>query len=194
MKSSVKSALAKDLNAEVFDVTDAGLYFPRHGIEVSGEYFDRINEGAWQCTKNLVPKAAKIDMINTWLGSKAKPAGLYLALFSGTAAPADNWTSANFAAAANEITSLTEGYTLPTRPQFTPTNAEDNTFIDNMQNTARLTIATASQLTVTGVALLTHSARGGTTGVLISATKYAAARVFQDGDTYDVGYRFAVTA
>ena len=36
---------------------------------------------------------------------------------------------------------------------------------------------------VVGVAMLTTNARGGTTGALVSATKYAAARVFQNGDT-----------
>ena len=56
-----------------------------------------------------------------------------------------------------------------------------------------VTIATSSQLNVTGAAMLTTSARGGTTGVLVSATKYAAARVFQSGDTYEVGYRLSLT-
>ena len=135
-----------------------------------------------------------IDVLNTYfINSKAKQAGFYLALFSGATAPAANWTAANFATVANEITSLTEGYASATRPQFVPTSATDQTYIDNLANTARLTIATSSQLNVTGTALLTNSARGGTTGVFISATKYAVARTFQNGDTYDVGYRFALT-
>jgi hypothetical protein len=41
--------------------------------------------------------------------------------------------------------------------------------------------------------LLTNNTRGGTTGALVSATKYAAARVFQNADTYDVGYRLSLT-
>ena len=39
----------------------------------------------------------------------------------------------------------------------------------------------------------TSTAIGGTTGALISASKYAATRVFQNGDTYDVGYRVSLT-
>jgi hypothetical protein len=46
---------------------------------------------------------------------------------------------------------------------------------------------------VTGAAMLTNNTRGGTTGALVSATKYAAARVFQNGDTYDIGYRLSLT-
>lgn len=194
MQEQLKKELAKAIHNENFDVTESGLYFPTQSVGVKGEYFDRINDGEWMQTCNLITKEGLIDVLNTYfINSKAKQAGFYLALFSGATAPAANWTAANFATVANEITSLTEGYTSATRPQFVPTSATDQTYIDNLANTARLTIATSSQLNVTGTALLTNSARGGTTGVLISATKYAAARTFQNGDTYDVGYRFALT-
>ena len=194
MQEQLKKELAKAIHNENFDVTESGLYFPTQSVGVKGEYFDRINDGEWMQTYNLITKEGLIDVLNTYfINSKAKQAGFYLALFSGATAPAANWTAANFATVANEITSLTEGYTSATRPQFNPTSATDQTYIDNLANTARLTIATSSQLNVTGTALLTNSARGGTTGVLISATKYAAARTFQNGDTYDVGYRFALT-
>ena len=126
------------------------------------------------------------------MGSTAKPAGYFLALFSGAAAPAANWTAASFAAAASEIVSLTAGYTNATRPAWTPANTSTGS-IDNMTSVATVTIATSSQLNVTGAAMLTNSSRGGTTGVLVSATKYAAARIFQDGDTYEVGYRLSLT-
>ena len=194
MQEQLKKELAKAIHNENFDVTESGLYFPTQSVGVKGEYFDRINDGEWMQTLNLITKEGLIDVLNTYfINSKAKQAGFYLALFSGATAPAANWTAANFATVANEITSLTEGYTSATRPQFVPTSATDQTYIDNLANTARLTIATSSQLNVTGTALLTNSARGGVTGVLISATKYAAARTFQNGDTYDVGYRFALT-
>ena len=62
-----------------------------------------------------------------------------------------------------------------------------------MATVASLTIATSSQLNVTGAALLTGSARGGTTGVLVSASLYAAPRTFQAGDIYELGYRINLT-
>jgi hypothetical protein len=46
---------------------------------------------------------------------------------------------------------------------------------------------------VTGAALLTNSQRGGTTGVLVSASAFAAPRVFQAGDLYELGYRLNAT-
>ena len=194
MDHKLQGILLKDARNELCDETEEGIFFPKHGIMLSGEYMDRVNGGEPTITTNLIPKEALIHVLNVAIGSKAKPAGSYLALFSGAAAPADNWTAASFAATANEIVSLTEGYTNATRPEFIPTNATNDKFIDNFGNVARVTIATTSQLNVTGVALLTNNQRGGTTGVLLSATKYAATRVFQDGDVFDIGYRITATS
>lgn len=189
---NLQHELAADLARERFDITDEGIYFPRQSILAAGEYFDRINGGEWMRTPNLLPTEGLAHLLNVALGSTAKPAGYFLALFSGAAAPAANWTAASFAAAASEIVSLTEGYTSATRPAWTPANTATGA-IDNLGAVASVTIATASQLNVTGAAMLTTNSRGGTTGALVSATKYAAARVFQNGDTYDIGYRVSLT-
>mgnify|MGYP001773502569 CR=1 FL=1 len=189
---NLRKELAQAMNKELYDVTNEGVYFPKQGVLASGEYFDRINGGDWQRTPNLIVNEGLSHILNVALGATAKPAGYFLALFSGSAAPANNWTAANFASVASEIVSMTEGYTGPTRPAWTSSNTSGNS-IDNMGAVASLTIATTSQLNVTGAALLTNSTRGGTTGALISATKYPVARVFQDGDTYDVGYRVSLT-
>lgn len=189
---TLRKELAADLSRETYDVTEQGIFFPRQGVLAQGEYFDRINRGEWSRTKNRIVLEGLAHILNVALGSTAKPAGYFLALFSGAAAPADNWTAANFAATAAEIVSLTEGYTSPTRPAWTSANTNTGS-IDNMAAVATVTIATAAQLNVTGAAMLTNNTRGGTTGALVSATKYAAARVFQSGDTYDIGYRLSLT-
>ena len=189
---NLQHELAADLASERFDITDDGIYFPRQSVLAAGEYFDRINGGEWMRTPNLLPTEGLAHLLNVALGSTAKPAGYFLALFSGAASPAANWTAASFAAAASEIVSLTEGYTSATRPAWTPANTATGA-IDNLGAVASVTIATASQLNVTGAAMLTTNSRGGTTGALVSATKYAAARVFQNGDTYDIGYRVSLT-
>ncbi|RGD90572.1 MULTISPECIES: hypothetical protein [unclassified Acinetobacter] len=184
--------IQQSLHNEQFDLTEEGLYLPRQGIMVKGEYFDRLNDGEWERTPNLVVTEGLAHILNTALGSTAKAAGYYLALFSGATAPAANWTAANFASVASEIVSTTEGYTNATRPEWTPANTTTGS-IDNMSATASLTIATTSTLNVTGAALLTNSTRGGTSGVLISATKFSATRTFQSGDVYQVGYRLSLT-
>lgn len=190
---TLRNELALAIHKENFDVTVEGIYFPKQGVMASGEYFDRINGGQWDQTPNLIVTEGLAHILSVALGATAKPAGYFLALFSGTAAPAANWTAANFAAAASEIVSMTEGYTSPTRPAWTPPASTATNSIDNMAAIASVTIATAGQLNVNGAAMLTNSTRGGTTGALVSATKYPVTRVFQNGDTYDIGYRLSLT-
>lgn len=190
---TLRKELAAAIHHENFDVTAEGIFFPKQGVMASGEYFDRINGGDWERTPNLIVTEGLAHILSVALGATAKPAGYYLALFSGAAAPAANWTAASFAAAASEIVSMTEGYTSPTRPVWTPPASTATNSIDNMAAIASVTMATAGQVNVTGAAMLTNSTRGGTTGKLISATKYAAERVFQNGDTYDIGYRLSLT-
>lgn len=190
--SALRKELRNSLHNEVFDVTEEGIYFPRQGIIAKGEYFHRVNGGKWDVDKNLITTEGLAHMLNVSLGAKQKPSGYYLALFSGSASPAANWTASSFSSAANEIVSMTEGYTNPTRPEWVSTQTSTSS-IDNMQAVANVTIATSSALNVTGAAMLSNSTRGGTSGVLISASKYAAARTFQDGDKYDIGYRISLT-
>lgn len=190
---NLRQELAADIAAERFDATANGIYFPRQGVVANGEYFGRVNGGAWAKEgDNLIPTEGLAHILNVSLGTTAKPAGLYLALFSGATAPAANWGAASFAAVASEIVSQTEGYTAATRPVWIPVNTNTGS-IDNLASVASLTIATASQLNVTGAALLTNSTRGGTTGALVSASLYAAPRVFQNGDIYELGYRINLT-
>jgi len=190
---SIRAAAAAALVRGDFQQTEEGILFPREGIMAEGEYFGRVNGAEWEKEgDNLIPTEGLAHILNVAVGATAKPAGYFLALFSGSASPAANWTAASFAATANEITSMSEGYTAATRPTWTPGVATAGS-IDNMAAVASVTIATASSLNVTGAALLTNSTRGGTTGALISASKYAAARTFQNGDTYEIGYRLNLT-
>ncbi|MEB8380685.1 hypothetical protein NYW84_06365 [Acinetobacter junii] len=192
MNELLKKEIGKAIAKEHYDITENGIVFPSLDVLAKGEYFDRVNGGEWSRTPNLVVTEGLAHILNTALGTKAKTPNYYLALFSGAAAPAANWTAANFTSVASEIVSMTEGYTNATRPVWTPTEATGNS-IDNMTSAASVTIATASTLNVTGAAMLSNPTKGGTTGVLVSATKYATARTFQSGDIYEVGYRLSLT-
>ena len=188
------SALLSAISANDYTENQDGSITTGNGITAKGEYFDRKNNEEWQRTENLIPTEGLAHILNVALGTTPKPASYHLALFSAAAQPAANWTAASFATTASEIVSSTEGYSSATRPTWTPTNTATNS-IDNMTagNVAKVTIRTASSLTVQGAAMLTSSSKGGTTGALISASKYATPRVFQDGDTYEIGYRISLT-
>lgn len=189
---STIAALSAAIAVNDYTTNEDGSITTGGGITAKGEYFDRKNNEEWQRTENLIPTEGLAHILNVALGTTPKPAGYYLALFSAAAQPAANWTAASFATTASEIVSSTEGYTSATRPTWTPTNTSTNS-IDNMAAVAKVTMKTASTLTVQGAAMLTSNSKGGTTGALISASKYAAARVFQDGDTYEIGYRISLT-
>lgn len=190
MMASVSAALAMGAYTDNQD----GSITTDQGVTAKGMYYDRINGGEWQETPNLITNEGLTHMLNVAMGTTPKPAGYFLALFSAAAQPQATWTAASFASTASEIVSMTEGYANATRPAWVPTNTSTQA-IDNMApaNVAKVTIKTASQLTVQGAAILTNSAKGSTAGVLVSATKYAAARIFQDNDTYEIGYRLALT-
>ncbi len=192
MNESLKKEIGKAIAKEHYDITENGIVFPSLDVLAKGEYFDRVNGGEWSRTPYLVVTQGLAHILNRALGAKSKTANYYLALFSGATAPAANWTAANCTSVASEIVSMTEGYTNATRPVWTPTEATGNS-IDNMTSAASVTIATASTLNVTGAAMLSNPTKGGTTGVLVSATKYATARTFQSGDIYEVGYRLSLT-
>ena len=186
------SALLAAVSAKDYTNNEDGSITTGQGITAKGEYYDRINGGEWTRTENLIPTEGLAHILNVALGTTPKPASYHLALFSAAAQPAANWTAASFASTASEIVSMTEGYSAATRPTWTPTNTSTNS-IDNMAAVAKVTMKTASSLTVQGAAMLTSSSKGGTTGALISASKYASPRVFQDGDTYEIGYRISLT-
>lgn len=186
------SALLSAISANDYTENQDGSITTSGGITAKGEYFDRTNGGEWVRTENLIPTEGLAHILNVALGTTPKPASYHLALFSAAAQPAANWTAASFASTASEIVSMTEGYSSATRPTWTPTNTSTGS-IDNMAAVAKVTMKTNSSLTVQGAAMLTSSAKGGTTGALISASKYASPRVFQDGDTYEIGYRISLT-
>lgn len=194
-KTNQRAELAREIRAQRFDITPEGLYLPRLGAIAAGEYFGRVNGGAWAKEgDNLIVTEGFAHMLNSAFDTgTAKAAGHYLAIFSGSTAPAANWTAASFAAVASEIVSMTEGHTGATRPAWTP--AKTNTgSIDNLAAAASLTIATAGTLNVTGAALLTNNQKGGTAGSLVSASLYPVPRTFQNGDVYELGYRINLTA
>ena len=186
------STLLAAVSAKDYISNDDGSITTGQGITAKGEYYDRINGGEWTRTENLIPTEGLAHILNVALGTTPKPASYHLALFSAAAQPAANWTAASFASTASEIVSMTEGYSAATRPTWTPANTATNS-IDNMAAVAKVTMKTASTLTVQGAAMLTNSGKGSTAGALISASKYAAPRVFQDGDTYEIGYRISLT-
>lgn len=199
MNQHLHHDLKRAIASEHYDITEQGVAFPAQSALISGEYFWRVNDGEVEHHKNLITTEGLAHVLNVAMGATPKPSAYYLALFNGSATPQASWNAASFSAVAGEITSQAEGYTSATRPVWTPATANGGSIdnigkgSDDLSSAAKVTIATASQLNVTGIALLTASAKGATTGVLVSAFKMPLARTLQNGDTFFIGYRFSLT-
>lgn len=166
---------------------DGKILFPAIGACLSGEYFD--DEGTHQ---NMITDEGFVYLLNVGLKDATKNTAWYLALYGNDYAPTKGLTAATFPATAGEITSLTEGYTETTRRAWissTPVVSGDYATIDNTASRAEFTIATASSLSIRGIALLSNNVKGSASGVCLSAMRYPNARVKYAGEVFMAGYR-----
>lgn len=181
------------LHAKNYEVTEQGVYFPTAHAIARGMYMHTVNGADLRYDPNLLTAEGLTKMLNVHLGTHTKLAAWYFALFSGAVTPSSALTAANFASTLTEITSAVEGYTESTRQAWTPVDA----VASSMNNTAAMptfTIATASQLTVNGCGLLSSNTRGGTSGVVNSATRFASARLLNNGDIFNLGYTVSLAS
>lgn len=174
-----------------YQLSDGGVLV--HGsILAKGHYFESVNGKDERVHSNLIPSEGILSILNIAFGAVAKHAGFYVAPYAGAVTPAANWTAANFAATASEITSTTEGWAGATRAAWTPAAASAGA-IDNLAAKASFTIICTTSLNINGAGIMTENTRGGTTGTLMSASRFAATRVVYNGDVWECGYRVTLT-
>lgn len=181
------AVLRRAMSRGDFKSTPEGVLFPHQGLLASGHYQEWVNGQYMGESRNLIPDAAILSILNVYWGSTAKLSAWYLALFSGAVDPTADLTAANFASTMTEITSTSQGYSEATRPQWSPSAAAAGQ-IDNLAAKAAFTIVCSSSITVQGAALLSNNTRGGTSGVLSSCSRFTTPRVLQNGDNYALGY------
>jgi hypothetical protein len=121
------------------------------------------------------------------LGATSKISTWYLAVFSAAVTPIASWTAANFSSNAAEITSSSEGYSNATRPAWTPGSVSAGV-IGNLSSKAVFTIYCTTSINISGAALLSSNTKGGTSGTLVSASRFGTARTVNSGDAFELGY------
>lgn len=169
-----------------YEVAENGILFPKASALIDGVY--SISSPGYEDTEehNILP----IQGINHILTSGlADP--LYLAIYGTNYTPTSTLTAAQFAATAGEFVSGTEGYSQTVRPLWEKGAAAAGAR-DNNDAKALFTIATASSITVRGVALLSDQVKGSTVGVIISADRFQQDRVQYSNDPFRVGYRVRI--
>jgi len=186
---------AKDISRFVadgdFKATEGGILI-HNAIMARGMYHHTVNGKDEQIDHNLVPAEGILHLLDVTFGVVAKEAAWYLALYSGNATPAVGWTAANWVANATENVSVLEGYSGTVRPTFVPAAAGGGK-IGNLAARASYTIVATTSVTFYGAALVSAANRGAITGVLGSATRFAAARTLNNTDVFQLGYEVELT-
>lgn len=179
---------ARRIRNHDYEVSPAGIHFPAAHVIAAGGYLHDVNGQDERFDPNLLPDEGLIYLLTAGLRNASRYSNWFLSLFAANYTPLANLTAASYPATASEITSQTEGYTETTRRGWT--TADPTTpAMDNLASKAAFTIATAGSLVVNGAALHSESAKGATTGKLVSATKFAQQRTLYNTDVFNVAYR-----
>src|SRR5574338_611219 len=174
---------------------DGGLLFPEQRAIARGYFTLSVNGGPDELSPNMLVTEGLNKILDVHYRAQTPITAWYLALFTGNVSVASTWTAANFAANATENTSTTEGYTNSTRPAWTKdAAASSGSITNNASNKINYTFATASTVTVRGAGFLTTNTRGGTSGVLMSASRFSADRAMANSDILSVGYTLSLTS
>jgi hypothetical protein len=159
----------------------------RGGIRAVGRYVHSVNGKDVRYDYNLVPTEGIAYFLGVGLAATAKLSAWFLAPYSGNVDPAANWTGANFASLATEIVSLTEGFSNTTRPAWTP-GAVTAGVIGNLAAKAVFNVVCTTNVNIAGAGMLSVNTRGGTTGTLVSASRFSSVRAVYNGDAFELGY------
>ena len=176
-----------------YEVSDEGILFPAQHVFASGLYIHDVNGLDERRDTNLLTIEGLNHMLDTEFHDGTKVSTWYVKLFSGNVTVVNTWTAANFTANATEITSNSEGYSETTAPAYNEAAASAGS-ITNSANKAAFTIATATSISVWGAALSSSNVKGGTTGTLMSASKFSAVRTLYDTDVFNVAYALTLTS
>lgn len=168
------------------------------GARAHGEYalqcFDSQGNLKWEMGgHNLVVNEGLQDMNTKYFTGSSYTAAWYIGLYG--AAASNNPTSTDTAASHPGFTEITP-YSNATRPActFGSATSADPSVISNSASVAAFSInATA---TVGGAFLISNNTKGGSTGVLFSASDFQAPgdRVVASGDFLNVTYTFSLDA
>ena len=189
-----RAELSRYLRNGQYEVTDGGgILFPKASAIAHGVYVHDVNGLDERMDPNLLVTEGLNHILDAVFHGSTQIGTWYVSIFSGNVTPQATWTAANYVANATEIWANGESYTEATRPAFDEAAASAGS-ITNSASKAAFTIDTASSITVWGAALISSNVKGGTTGTLMSASKFAASRTLYDTDILNIGYTITLTS
>ena len=169
-----------------YEETPRGLRFPSENLMAVGEWEIYRNGALDEVVSNLVVTQGRDYLLSAGFKGATAITTWYVALFSGDVTPQATWTAANFATQATEFVNYEEG----SRPAWTSGSVSAGV-LDSYASRAAFTISENSQ-TVRGAALLSTSAKQGTSGTLYAAARFTNAKTLDSDETIDIGYRVSL--
>lgn len=164
-----------------------GIFFPKQGLLIGGQYTTWVNDADMQVDPNVVTAEGINALLNRRFITGAA-AGAYIACFLNNLTPGDALTAASFDSDLNEWTTYNEA----NRPAWTLPGATTTKALSNAAAPAVFTASVGvAALNVYGAAILDGQNKESTTGGCTAASKFSAARVLNAGDKLTVQYDLA---
>lgn len=175
--------IIRHIRAWRFEFTEHGILIPSMNLGWGGVHTLRHNGRIIAQAENLLTTQGRNHILDVVLHAGTQVTTWYMAPYSNATDPLITWTAANFDSNANEETN----YTQASRPEWDETAASAGVITTTARGT--ITADTGGIAAMNGTGLLSSSTKGGTSGTLLSATRYAAAVALPEGDSYDLGYQ-----
>ena len=169
---------------------EQGLIIPGMNLRWSGVVHSFCNDGLGTTVDhNLVTTEGLNHILDAILHGSTQYTTWYLAPWTDNVTEQATWTAATFAGAAGELTTQ---YSQSTRVTFNESAATAGVTSNNA-SPATFTSA-VDNVVIRGLWLLSHSTKGSTSGVLLSAIKYATARTLvTTGDSIGLTYQVTLS-
>lgn len=160
---------------------EAGFTYTAEVFNAKGELTDR------EVIKNLMPDEGVSHVLSTILKGGAPVTNWYIGLFEGNYTPDSNDVAATFSALSSECTAYTSG----TRLAFTPGTVSAGN-VDNAAAKAEFTFN--ADKTVYGGSISSASAKGSTSGVLLSVVRFGSPKSIEAGGVLRVTAGFTLAS
>jgi len=182
-------SLLKEIRGRKFEIAEDGkLFLPRAKIMLGGKFdVEHIRDGKLigvdQCD-NIVVNEGLNHVLSVIFNGGTQVNPWYVGLFEGNYTPVATDTAANITANSTECTAYNES----TRQVYNE-SAPSGQSLSNSANKATFTMNATK--TVYGAFIASASAKSATTGTLMSAARFSAARSVVSSDQLLVTYTFA---
>lgn len=190
LHATLSREVIQRLRNKKYERVDNGTIFvPKTKLMICGMFRHDVNGLDIRFDPNLVVDEGLNRILDVSYNDGTQITAWNIGLFTGSSAPASNWTGANITANSTEFTN----YTQTTRQAWTSNGAAAAGVVSNSSTTAQFTANTGGGV-VWGAFLAQASAKSAVTGVLNSASKFAGSRTLLAGDNLNISYSMTLTS